>query len=398
MSRIVRPLLLFLMLVGACHNKNSDETLTITVNEKPFRIEVRAQGVFTAAESTPINAGRLAGQTSITALATEGATIAKDDVVVSLDGSDTRNQLALLGFSLETSALRDDDLRRKAQKERRDLENTIAQLQRQLTFTETFARRDPLRFSRMDRETDQTELDLLQFKLTFYREKQKRMDQKLATQIAAQQSRSAFDRHKSEQLTEMLDHLEIRAPHAGAFFYNRGWRGPVSVGDTVYPGMKLGYIPDFNAMVVDAYVLESEASGIEPGTPAEIRAKAAPEVLLQGVVASVNPFSERRSRRDPTKYFRVRVTFDAPVAPWLKPNGAVAVLFRVADVDKALAVPNQALFAGDGETWVYRQVGRRFQKQTVTLGQRGPNRTIILAGLAAGDAIAPARPSEDDLE
>lgn len=398
MNRRLWPLLWCLCLAGACRRGHREETLTIVVDEAPFRIEVRAQGIFTAAESTPINAGMLAGQTSIIALAEEGGTVAKDDVVVTLDGSNVRNQLALLHFSLTDGDLKDDDLRHKAQKERLDLANTLAALQRQLTFTETFARRDPLRFSRMERETDQTDLDLLRFKLAFYSEQQERMDQKLATQIAAQQAQSAFARHQSERLTEMLNRLEIRAPHDGGFFYNRGWRGPISIGDTVYAGMKLGFIPDLNAMVVDAYVLESEASGIEPGTPAEIRAKAAPEVLIQGVVASVNPFSERRSRNDPTKYFRVRLTFDAPTANWLKPNGAVAVVFRVADVERALAVPNQALFAGDGETWVYRQVGRRFQKQTVTLGQRGPNRTIILAGLAAGDAIAPARPSEDDLE
>ncbi|CAM2011479.1 efflux RND transporter periplasmic adaptor subunit [Acanthopleuribacter pedis] len=386
------------ILALGCGSDAQTTTMTIPVELKPFRIVVRADGTFTAAKSTPLNADPNAGRTAILSLTPEGRMVDQDEVVIVLDGSKMTSELNMQEFALEEGAVKVASMRLTASKEKDNLDHTLAMLERELDFTERFARRDPEQFSRMDRETDEADLTLLRYKLAHNRTKKARHDKKLQASVAAQEARLSFSRTRTERLKKQLASLEIHAPHSGTFFHERKWRGTIGVGDTVFPGMKLANIPDLSSMVVDAYVLESEASGIEEGTAVEISAAASPDLLLTGTVLSINPFAEQRSRNDPTKYFRVRVGFEKPDVAWIKPMGEVKVRFLVADIAAALAVPNQALFSEAGETWVYRRVGGRFEKQIVQLGQRGPNRTIILEGLTAGDHIATAQPTEGELE
>jgi HlyD family secretion protein len=66
-------------------------------------------------------------------------------------------------------------------------------------------------------------------------------------------------------------------------------------------------------------------------------------------------------------------------------------------MDEAIAIPNQALFQGNGEEWVLTVNGGGFEKRKVTLGTRGANRSQVISGLEPGDEIALYPPGEQGL-
>ena len=51
-------------------------------------------------------------------------------------------------------------------------------------------------------------------------------------------------------------------------------------------------------------------------------------------------------------------------------------------------------FTEDGAPYVFRRKGAGFEKAKVTVGRRGPARTVVTEGLAAGDEIALSKPEE----
>ena len=65
-----------------------------------------------------------------------------------------------------------------------------------------------------------------------------------------------------------------------------------------------------------------------------------------------------------------------------------AASLRPRRIPHAIAIPNQAIFQDKTGEWVLVGNGKSLEKRPVALGVRGPNRSEVVSGLAAGDEIA----------
>ena len=72
-----------------------------------------------------------------------------------------------------------------------------------------------------------------------------------------------FAQSEVKRAEDALTRLEVKAPNAGVLVLERDWRGlNKSVGDTVWPGEKLGELPKVSDMQAALFVLEADAGDL----------------------------------------------------------------------------------------------------------------------------------------
>ncbi|WP_423188044.1 efflux RND transporter periplasmic adaptor subunit [Alishewanella sp. d11] len=191
-----------------------------------------------------------------------------------------------------------------------------------------------------------------------------------------------------EQAETGLAALEVRAPHQGILLYDANWRGEKpEVGRMVFPGEKLGSIPDLSLQHVKLFIIEQEAVGLAVEQAVQFRLTAYPEQVLQGRILSVGQVAQSRERRDPRRYIEVIVA-PAEQQPSFLPGAKVRATIVANSVSDVLAIPLQAIFNDQQGQYVWQWQAGRLQRQRITLGAKSLTHAEISAGLAAGDRIS----------
>ena len=191
-----------------------------------------------------------------------------------------------------------------------------------------------------------------------------------------------------EQAETGLSALEIRAPHSGILLYDSNWRGEKpEVGRMVFPGEKLGSIPDLSLQHLKLQIIEQEAVGLAVEQPVSFRLTAQPEQVLQGKIVSVGQVAQSRERRDPRRYIEVIVAPDSQQSFFL-PGAKVRADILANRLTQVLAVPLQAVFSDEQGQYVWKQQGTSLTRQDVSLGAKSLTHAEITAGLKAGDRIS----------
>jgi HlyD family secretion protein len=167
-------------------------------------------------------------------------------------------------------------------------------------------------------------------------------------------------------------------------------------------GEEFGALPDLDKLVAHFSVAEGQAYGLKPGLPVRVRL-AGTGTELDLVVTQVSSSASTASAESPVKYsdFDAAIGTDAAHRLGLKPGQALHGTVRLVARAAALTVPNIALVQDGGAYAVYTDDGGRAVRRPVELGLRGPVRSEIKRGLAAGARVlllpvpgpAPARMS-----
>jgi HlyD family secretion protein len=101
---------------------------------------------------------------------------------------------------------------------------------------------------------------------------------------------------------------------------------------------------------------------------------------------------------DRTRLFPVDVWID-DADPRLRPGMSATVIFTLARVDDALALPLSGVFTtAEAMRYVFLKNGERFTAHAVETGIADVRRVQILSGLQEGDEVALMRPLEFDGE
>lgn len=390
------PLVLALTAVFAFGPARSgDEVPVATVERGDFERWVTADGSLRAASATRIRVPpQTPGRLRIAWLAPEGSYLAAGDVAVRFDPTDVEttladrradlasNDLRLEKQSVEAEA-RIDNLSRDADLARRDLEHS-----------REFATQDELIYSRSEILEARIDQDLAEARLEQARDDARReevlsrADREI---LAIERRRITADVERAEST---LGALEVRAPHDGYFVYQRDWRGQEPrVGDTVFQALPIGELPRLGEMEVEAYVLEADAGGLEPGDRARVHLEARPGTVYDAEVMHVDAIAKPRHPASPVQYFAVRLRLGKSDPEVMKPGQRVSSEILLERQEDALTVPRQAVFERDGESIVYRREGRGFEPVPVVVGTAGRGRVVVTGDLDAGDAIALADPT-----
>lgn len=167
-------------------------------------------------------------------------------------------------------------------------------------------------------------------------------------------------------------------------------RDGVVVEKNVLPGQELGdasesvlmTIADLSSVWVVADLFESNAAGIQAGTPVRVDVASAPGKVIEGRVELVSSIVDPERHTIP-----VRVRLDNANGT-LKPNTFARMQFQVKSTENSTQVAASALVTDGQKQYVYVQApDHSFARREVVAGSVRRGNVTILAGLAPGETV-----------
>ncbi len=181
---------------------------------------------------------------------------------------------------------------------------------------------------------------------------------------------------KQEQRALYLESkTRVLAPREG-----RITRRHISPGDYVTAGQPLFGLVSVKRLRARLAFPEHRAASIAIGQQVSLHSPAAPATVASGVVGSINPRINPRSRS-----LDVIVEFDNP-GGWY-PGASVDAALVVGSSQNAVTIPVLSVVRRDGNDVVFVVDGDHASQRTVELGWREDGWVEILAGLAVRDAV-----------
>jgi HlyD family secretion protein len=372
----------------------------------PVRGEIRAR------RTVPITAPQGAGDLQIVFLAPNGAAVKHGDVVVRFDTSTTARQLAE-----KRSALREAE----AEIQRARAEATISA---QAARSDETKRKYDVERARLDVSTSEVvsrlEAEKAALSLGAAEQRAREAATKVTANVATSQaSMGSLERRREKALADVrleetrLTALTLKAPldgvitlgmnfRAGGPFAQREWRG----GDRAWAGASIAQIPALDSLYVLAKVDETDRGQLKTGLDADVDVQAAGS---QALTARITGFSalakvDFGSIWPPPRLFDVQLDLRTPNAA-LRPGMTAAIKIRRDRVPGSLLLPTRALFPPTKQTpapvdatgtpaEVFVLGARGFERRSVRVARRGPDKSAIAAGVGPGEKVALERPEE----
>jgi len=225
-------------------------------------------------------------------------------------------------------------------------------------------------------------------------------------EIELSNSRALLDNYRNElkEVREDMARLDIRAPVAGTLFYGnpdgtQRFRGGMQTeelreGAEVYIGQVMGFIPDVSKFMVTASIPEEFRSRVQSGLKVHIKAKAIPDLALNGEIANIAAAATpiiAWDQRSP-KVYMTKISTDS-ADERLIPGMTVQVEIVVETVTDVLFVPVEAVYNREGKAFVKVSNGMNVEERGVTTGRFSADYIEITEGLADGETVLLVRVS-----
>ena len=225
-------------------------------------------------------------------------------------------------------------------------------------------------------------------------------------EIELSNSRALIDNYRNElkEVRDDMARLEIRAPVAGTLFYGNPdgttrFRGGMQTeelreGAEVYIGQVLGFIPDVSKYMVSASIPEEFRSRIQSGLKVHIKAKAIPDLALNGEIANIAAAATPIISWDPRspKVYATKISTDS-ADERLVPGMTVQVEIIVETVTDAFFVPIEAVYNREGKSFVKVSNGLNVEERVVKTGRFSADYVEICEGLSEGETVLLVRVS-----
>lgn len=375
---------------GAADGIPAEGVPLFRVERGTVRRTVVGEGFLKAVDATPISVPPDARQMLRVAwVVPEGSRVAAGDVVVRFDPTEMERDL-LDGENDREIA--DQEISRTQRENDTQLANlrTDAELaERERQQAERFAARDAEIFSRQQILDAEIDRELAAHKADSARRRSDGVRRQGQTQMDLLGIQRGKAELKIRQARQGLDALVVRAPHAGFLTLDRNWRGEaVRTGDQVWPGQKIGEIPDASRVEAIVFLLEADAGGLAPGLAASLVVEAHPGKSYAAKVSRVDALAKPRYWNVPVQYFEAALLPEGGEPEAMKPGQRVRAEIVLEEVGGALVVPPQAVTSLEGKDVCYRREGSRMTPVPVRVGARGWGRVAILEGLQEGEEVA----------
>ncbi len=199
-----------------------------------------------------------------------------------------------------------------------------------------------------------------------------------------------LERQKIEVLEE-IRMTKIRAPMAGMAVlreeFRSGEKRKPRVGDVALKNQPLLNLPDLSRMVVKTKVREVDLHKVSVGKSASVEIDAYPGLSLTGKVSSIGVLALSDYGRTSEKYFEVRILLDT-FEEVLRPGMTARVCLHSAAVEDKIAIPVNAVFINESESFCYKKSQEGFTPYPVTLGLANESWVEVKSGIASGDIVS----------
>jgi HlyD family secretion protein len=290
----------------------------------------------------------------------EGTHVAENQLLATLDDSDTRKALnaAKADYEASKAAIADYEVQLKNARiqlhRAEQLQSAGVQTQEQLDNTRTNA-------------------DSLQAK------------------IALAQSQVISSETRIQEAQQAVDNCTIRAPYAGIVVSKDAQVGemvsPVSAGGG-FTRTGIATIVDMNSNEIEVDVNESYISRVRDGQPVTAILDAYPDWEIPSRVRTIIPSADRQKAT-----VKVRVSF-LKLDPRILPDMGIKVTFLGAEQKKAagadvatILIPKSAVRDENGKNIVFLVKDEKTERRAVTLGGNRGSDTEVIAGVSVGDTV-----------
>ncbi|MEH8022062.1 MULTISPECIES: efflux RND transporter periplasmic adaptor subunit [Rheinheimera] len=385
---------LLLTLITGC----SEVTLQVpvyAVEKETLVHSVNAEGELFAVNSVSISAPKsVQGPRFIAALAKEYAEVQAGDVVVTFDSSQLLKAKIKANTGLGTVVADEQQKRAEQQNEQKAIGLDQTLIGYEFSFADRFSVDDVQIRSKLEILDSMQNKEYLGDKRDYLGWQEQSFTQRSSGELELLQLQLGQQQSLLQQAETGLAELEIRSPHKGILLFETNWRGEKpEVGGMVFPGSRIGSIPDLSLQHVKLQVIEQEAIGFAAGQQVNFALTAWPDDMLTGEIVSVAAVAQSRDRRDPRKYIEVIVAPTQQDRRFM-PGNKIRAHILVDKIDDIFMIPLQAIFSEQKQLYAYKLNGTSFVKQPITIGKKSLSHAQISEGLKAGDRIALINPEQ----
>lgn len=385
------------VVLSACQEPGQQQssTPTLKVEPQPVTLAVHANGELEATQSTPLTVpSRSRRPQTLAWIMPQFSEVKKGDVVARFDGSNFQIELDKTTYEIEKLMFEMVDKERDIDNTRYSFNTEAEVVDYEYELAKQFNINDPLLYTKIEIIEAGDNEEFLKAKSEHIDKVSDNFEEKSTTEMDVLSSSKSVQEAKREMNQASLSALEVVAPHDGLLVLQPSWDGTMpEPGKAVFPGTKLGALPDLSQMQALIYVPEVEAIGIQAGQVVKLSLDAYPDTEFTGTVESISQTAQPRERDNPVKYFTVTVLMDKQDKRFM-PAQRVTADIIVAENQETIAVPILAVFREQDETWVYKQRNQQFIKQSINTAFCSAALCIIESGLQSGDVIALSQPQE----
>jgi HlyD family secretion protein len=326
--------------------------------------------------------------------ATEGQSIHKGQLILTLDAADVRAQLSqaradLLAAQTElrnAHAGGPPDEVAQLQGNLQNAETQVASLERtQRALAQLVAKGAA---THEEVAQNQTQLATARANLQIYQQKKAALEQRSSVNVESASLRVKQQQDLVSALEEKVRSATVIAPADGTLYSL-----PVRKGDFVKLGDVLAEMADLHLVRVRAFVDEPDLGSLGQNQSVQVLWDAMPNRVWNGKVEQVPKQVVARGSRSVGE---VLCSVDNDKVELL-PNVNVEVRILVHEQRAVLVIPRGAVRYDQGQHFVLAYDGDAVHRRDIKVGVAGADKYEVLAGLAQGDKVAQPLPGEADL-
>ncbi len=154
-------------------------------------------------------------------------------------------------------------------------------------------------------------------------------------------------------------------------------------GVNITPATAVFAVADPTSLVFEANVDETDVGSLSVGQTASVALDAFPEATFSGTVSYISYISEQSSGG--ATVFPVKISLGNAPNLRIGLNGDIRI--ETSRKENVLMVPTEAIREENGQTYVFKKAGERYEKTTVKTGAKNEDVIIITEGVSEGDQI-----------
>jgi multidrug efflux pump subunit AcrA (membrane-fusion protein) len=388
----MRPVLALIVLaLAACaENTESSHLATETFSEKNWQESLIVDGEIIAANKTPLTIpGEGWDSRTLVEMVPEGSLVKKGDVIARFDAPKSRMELSQAELELLRKALAEEAILASDASSRSSLAADSAKVTSDLRLSERYANADLSVFSRNKILDELQDSGFLTSKRGYLNWKTSQVQARSAADQAVLGSQKESVTLTASQHRKNLDALDLIAPHDGVFLLKASWDGSKpQIGATSRPRSEFGSLPDLDQLVANFSIEEGRTFGLKVGLPVKVRLAGSGKAISL-TITKVGNSASVVSRDSPVKFISFEAAFKKEMAQnlGLKPGQALIGTVSLINQPKAMTLPNIALVQEGAEFSAFTKEGNQVVRHPLVLGLRGPARSEIKSGLAAGAQV-----------
>ncbi len=375
--------IIVLVMVGVASRDQAPQVQTARVTRENLSASITSNGKVEPIEPYVMRAelATFVQQVKVT----EGQAVHRGQLLLALDSSDARAQLAAARADLLTAQ---EDLRaahaggppdevaqlegdlRKAQVDVEGLERTQEALKQ--LVAKRAATQDELDAKQLDLERARAVLKTLT-------ERKQELARRATLDVQRMQLRVQQDQDQIRSLEQKVRSSDVTSPVDGTLYSL-----PVHAGDYVQVGAILAELADLRRVRVRAFVDEPDLGWLAPGQTVEVTWDAMPSRLWTGQTEQI---PKRVVARDTRSVGEVLCSVDNDQLQLL-PNVNVDVRIRVREKTGVVVVPRGAVHTDGTHRFVFLLDGDKLHRREITVGIASTTAYEVLSGLNEGAQVA----------